>query len=73
MGRSNFVILFFVLSVTHPTIYNATTSGGPTPRVISIQESIQIAQRGRCKAFGETNKCKPTWDNRSKSCVCAGA
>ena len=43
-------------------------------RTLSVaQESIQLAQRGRCKAFGQTNNCKPIWDRRGKSCVCAGA
>ena len=56
-----------------------TTSGAASKSVNSEQriqpgpEPIVLAQRGRCKAFGETNKCRPIWDNRSKSCVCAGA
>jgi hypothetical protein len=72
MGR--FLVLLFTLSVVGTTISSATTRGArPEQRVISAQENIQFAQRGRCKAFGQTNKCKPTWDRRSKSCVCAGA
>jgi hypothetical protein len=42
-------------------------------RIQHSEEPIVLAQRGRCKAFGETNKCRPMWDNRGKSCVCAGA
>src|SRR6476660_8688103 len=74
MGRFKFLVLFFALSVVGPLIPSVTANGaGPEWRVVSTQMNIQLAQRGRCKAFGETNKCKPTWDNRSKSCVCAGA
>jgi hypothetical protein len=73
MGRFKFLVLLFALSVG-PLIPNVTANGaGPEWRVVSTQMNNQLAQRGRCKAFGETNKCKPTWDNRSKSCVCAGA
>ena len=57
-----------------------TTSGAASKQSINSEQRIQpgpepivLAQRGRCKAFGETNKCRPIWDNRSKSCVCAGA
>ena len=54
-----------------------TTSGAASKSINSEQrigeEPVVLAQRGRCKAFGETNKCRPMWDNRSKSCVCAGA
>ena len=55
-----------------------TTSGAASKQSINSEqrigeEPIVLAQRGRCKAFGETNKCRPIWDRRSKSCVCAGA
>jgi hypothetical protein len=74
MGRFKLLVLLFALSVVGPLIPSVTANGGgPEWRVVSTQMNIQLAQRGRCKAFGETNKCKPTWDNRSKSCVCAGA
>ena len=42
-------------------------------RIHPGEESIVLAQPGRCKAFGATNKSRPIWDNRGKSCVCAGA
>ena len=71
MGR--FSVLLFALSFVGTTISSANTSGASEQRGVSAQENIQLAQKGRCKAFGETNKCKPTWDMRSKSCVCAGA
>ena len=41
-------------------------------RIQHSEEPIVLAERGRCKAFGD-NKCRPMWDNRGKSCVCAGA
>jgi hypothetical protein len=70
MGR--FLMLLFALSIAGTAISIPTTGARAEQRVISAQENIQLAQKGRCKAFGETNKCKPTWDMRTKSCVCAG-
>ena len=65
--------LFAVTAV--PTISGAasTQSISWEQRIQHSEEPIVLAQRGRCKAFGETNKCRPMWDNRGKSCVCAGA
>ena len=59
MGRFKFLVLLFALSVVGPLIPSVTANGaGPEWRVVSTQINIQLAQRGRCKAFGETNKCK---------------
>ena len=30
-------------------------------------------KEGAAKLSAKQNKCRPIWDNRSKSCVCAGA
>ena len=65
----------FAATAAVPTISAAASrqSISSEQRIQPSEESIVLAQRGRCKAFGETNKCRPIWDNRSKSCVCAGA
>jgi hypothetical protein len=34
--------------------------------------TFQVAQRGRCKLFGQVNKCKPRWVPGTKECKCVG-
>jgi hypothetical protein len=64
----------FVLTAT-PAPANAPVQTDPAQSTVSLakKEGIQLAQRGRCRAFGQMNKCRPVWDRRSKSCVCPGA
>jgi hypothetical protein len=66
--------VLFVLAAG-PATSNAPVQIKPAQNAVSApqKEGIQLAQRGRCRAFGVTNKCRPRWDRRSKSCVCPGA
>ena len=66
--------ILFVIAAG-PATSNAPLQINPAQSVLPAphKADIQLAQRGRCRAFGQTNKCRPIWDRRSKSCVCPGA
>jgi len=76
MRRFRILALSTILFALTAGPATSNTGAGQSDRATwsSAQENgIQLAQRGRCRAFGKTNSCRPLWDRRSKSCVCAGA
>ena len=67
------LLLSFFLLTTVPSMGAVAVQVDPMRHSVAHEKGgIQLAQRGRCKAFGETNKCKPRFDQRTKSCVCPG-
>jgi hypothetical protein len=68
-----FSSFLFILSA-EPATSNAPAQINPPQSTVSApqKEGIQLAQRGRCRAFAKTNNCRVAWDRRSKSCVCVG-
>jgi hypothetical protein len=76
MFRFGFLVLsLFVLS-TGSTMSN-TGGGSQTDPIrdsmsVAQEKGVQFAQVGRCRDFGKQQNCRATWDNRDKTCKCAG-
>ena len=78
MGRLGILLLglFLFAVVAQPAMSNAPGEPlvGPTQdsRQGIQEKSIELAQRGRCRSFGEMYKCTARYDRRTKACVCPG-